>query len=199
MHTIISKKVQTVRKFRKLGRGTLSSMRENQDGATAIEFAILGVPFFALLFGILEIAVLFFITSTTHHAVAEVSRQVRTGEFQSTGGGADEFKEAICDAMFGVGNCDNLRIDVISSSTGQFTDLSLPVSPASCSGNTACEAEDPNLPEDTYSTTEGGDVVIVRVQYTHHLSVPNKLTRLSNAPGNTHVISATTAFKNEPF
>jgi len=203
MHTLIFQKIRAIQKSRRLGHGLLSSMRKNRDGATAIEFAILGIPFFALLFGIVEISVLFFVTSTTHHAVAEVSRQVRTGEFQSSGGGADEFKGAICAAMSGVGSCDNLRVDVISSNTGQFVDLSLPVSPQACAGTPSeiedCEAADPDMPADVYNDTSGGDVVIVRVQYVHRLSVPNELTRLSNAPGNTHVITATTAFKNEPF
>jgi len=184
-------------------RRLFSLLRKDKTGATAVEFALLGIPFAALLFGIVEISVLFFMTSTVHHAVADVSREIRTGEFQSTGGGAAEFKAAICSAMSTVGNCDNLRVDVISSATGQFSTLVLPVSPASCSGSPseieACEGADPVMPADEYNDTSGGDVVIVRVQYVHHLSVPDALTSLSNAAGNTHVITATTAFKNEPF
>lgn len=184
-------------------RRFLRLLRQDQKGTTAIEFALLGIPFAALLFGIVEISVLFFMSSTVHHAVAEVAREIRTGEFQSTGGGADEFKVAICAAMSTVGDCDNLRVDVISSATGQFSSLILPVSPTTCTGSPAaieaCEAADPVMPADDYNDTSSGDVVIVRVQYVHHLSVPNELTRLANAAGNTHVITATTAFKNEPF
>ena len=184
-------------------RKLFSLLRRDKTGATAVEFALLGIPFMALLFGIVEISILFFITSTVHHAVAEVAREIRTGEFQLSGGGAGEFKAAICSAMSTVGNCDNLRVDVISSASGKFSALALPASPTSCSGTPAevkaCEASDPAMPADQYENTEGGDVVIVRVQYVHHLSVPNALTRLSNAAGNTHVITATTAFKNEPF
>jgi len=184
-------------------RRLFSLLRRDKTGATAVEFALLGIPFAALLFGIVEISVLFFVTSTVHHAVSEVSRDIRTGEFQSTGGGATEFKAAICSAMSTVGNCANLRVDVISSSTGRFSSLALPASPASCTGTTAaieaCEAADPVMPADDYNDTSSGQVVIVRVQYVHHLSVPNALTSLSNAAGNTHVITATTAFKNEPF
>jgi len=190
-------------KNRRSKRRLLRAMRQNKDGATAVEFALLGIPFAALLFGIVEISVLFFMSSTVHHAVAEVSREIRTGEFQSTGGGADEFKAAICSAMSTVGSCDNLRVDVISSATGKFSSLVLPVSPTNCTGSSAaieaCEAADPVMPADVYNNTNSGDVVIVRVQYVHHLSVPNELTRLANAAGNTHVITATTAFKNEPF
>lgn len=188
---------------RKGKRRLFSLLRKDKTGATAVEFALLGIPFAALLFGIVEISVLFFVTSTVHHAVAEVARDIRTGEFQSTGGGADEFKEAVCSAMSTVGNCDNLRVDVISSSTGKFSSLTLPVSPAACTGSTteieACEDADPVMPADDYNDTGSGDVVIVRVQYVHPLAVPSALTSLANAAGNTHVITATTAFKNEPF
>lgn len=190
-------------KNRRRKRQFLRLLRQSNSGTTALEFALLGIPFVALLFGIVEISVLFFMSSTVHHAVAEVAREIRTGEFQNTGGGADEFKAAICSAMSTVGDCDNLRVDVISSTTGKFADLVLPDSPETCTGSSAeveaCEAADPVMPADDYTDTTSGAVVIVRVQYVHHLSVPNALTKLSNAAGNTHVITATTAFKNEPF
>jgi len=184
-------------------RKTLARFGKNQDGATAVEFAILGLPFSALLFGIIEVSLLFFLTSTTEHALAEVSREIRTGEFQGSGGGAAELKTAICANMHGIGNCNNLRVDVISTATGQFSNLVLPVSPPACSGTPAqieaCQAATPSMPADNYSVTNSGDVVIVRVQYVHRLEIPSSLTGLANSTGNTHVISATTAFKNEPF
>ncbi len=201
--TITGKKNITGRKNRRKFFSLLRRAGKDKDGATAIEFALLGIPFVALLFGIVEISVLFFMTSTVHHAVAEVARDIRTGEFQGTGGGAAEFKAAVCANMSTVGNCNNLRVDVVSSATGKFSALNLPQSPQACTGTPAqidaCEAADPAMPADNYSVTASGDVVIVRVQYVHHLSVPNELTRLANAAGNTHVITATTAFKNEPF
>jgi len=186
-------------------RQAFKHFRQNDDGTTAIEFAILGIPFVALLFGIVELAVLFFIQSTTQHALETVSREIRTGEFQSTGGSEDEFKDLICAAMTGVGHCDNLRVDVVSSGTGKFKGLTLPVSPEAPPPNEteeekeAREALPPTLLASTYTNTSGGDVVIVRVQYMHQLAVPSALTKLSNSSGNTHVISVTTAFKNEPF
>jgi len=181
----------------------LSAFGRAQEGATAVEFAILGLPFAALLFGIIEVSLLFFLTSTTEHALAEVAREIRTGEFQGTGGSAAELKTAICTNMHGIGNCNNLRVDVISTATGQFSSLVLPVSPPACSGTAAeiaaCEAATPVMPADNYSVTGSSDVVIVRVQYVHRLEIPSTLTGLANSTGNTHVISAVTAFRNEPF
>ena len=42
-------------------------------------------------------------------------------------------------------------------------------------------------------------VVVVRAQYYHPLTIPGSVTRLANQPGNRRVISAATAFRNEPF
>ena len=85
----------------------IQALKHNQEGTTAIEFAILGVPFLMLLFGIVELAVLFFISSTTQHALESVSREVRTGEFQNASGTEEEFKAAICSAKVGIGDCGN--------------------------------------------------------------------------------------------
>lgn len=189
-------------------KAKLHKLRRNEDGATAIEFAILGLPFLALLFGIIELAVIFFISATTQHSLEAAARTIRTGEFQATAGTSADFKTEICSAMVGIGDCDNLRVDVVSSGTGRFSTLTLPVSPAPqvpCTGTAAeiaaCLAlpAQPNMPADTYTTTIGEDVVIVRVQYVHHLALPSTITKLSNTDGNYHIITHTTAFRNEPF
>ncbi|PHR93755.1 MAG: hypothetical protein COA69_03755 [Robiginitomaculum sp.] len=183
--------------------GKTRTFLTDETGTTAIEFAILGIPFLALLFGIIELALIFFISATTQHALETVARQIRTGEFQSASDTADAFKTGICTAMAGAGSCSKIRVDVVSSSTGKFSALSLPESPVACTGTPAeieaCESQPPAMPADSYASTASGDVVIVRVQYFHRLVLPSEITRLSNASGNTHIITHTTAFKNEPF
>jgi len=178
-------------------------LRRDTKGATAVEFAILGLPFAALLFGIIEISVVFILTTNSEHALSEVSRDIRTGEFQGSSGDAAQLKTDICAAMSGLGNCSKLRVDVVKAATGKFTELSLPVSPPPCTGTPAeietCQAAQPDMPADTYAVTNGEDVVIVRVQYVHQLTIPSTITGLSNGTGNTRVITATTAFRNEPF
>ena len=189
----------------KTKRRNFKTIFKEDDGATAIEFAMLGLPFLALLFGIIELALIFFISSTTQHALETAARQIRTGEFQNSDGTSAAFKAKICDAMAGLGSCGNLRVDVVTSNTGRFSDLVLAASPpAPDPDETEEEKEEresnpPVLPADSYADTEGGDVVIVRVQYKHTLIIPTAITRLANASGNTHIITHTTAFRNEPF
>jgi Flp pilus assembly pilin Flp len=169
----------------------------NKDGATAVEFAILAVPFMALLFSIIELAIVFFISSTVNHSMQETAREIRTGQFQATCGGVDEFKQKVCDGMSGLGNCQaNLRIDVVTSPTGRFLPNLLPPTPTTEDPSSPGE---PQILPDTYVSTPAGAVVVVRAQYYHPLSIPGPLTRLANQPGNRRLISASTAFRNEPF
>jgi len=77
--------------------------KKNEDGATAIEFAIVALPFFTLLFGIMELAIVFFVNSALVHATSEAGRHVRVGNFQACGG-ADQFKALVCENMKGLGS-----------------------------------------------------------------------------------------------
>jgi len=101
---------------------------KNREGTAAIEFAILAIPFFMLLFAILELAIVFFINSTLTHSISEASRQIRTGNFQACGS-KEKFKELVCANMQGLGNCEKrLRIDVVTDNS--FNTITLPAPPA---------------------------------------------------------------------
>lgn len=170
--------------------------RANREGATAVEFAILLVPFSAMLFAIIELGIVFFIQATMGHAMQEASREIRTGQFQSTGGLADAFAAEVCQNMSGLGDCGNLRIDVATSSTGRFMPNMLPDTPNS---NPSDPDSPPPMPGSTYAQTGPRAVVIVRVQYYHPLTFPGEYTKLANASGNVRILETVTAFRNEPF
>lgn len=174
------------------------SYLQNKEGTVAIEFAILAIPFFMLLFAVLELAIVFFINSTLNHAVSEAGRQIRTGNFQSCGT-KDSFKQLVCANMSGLGNCEKrLRIDVVSGST--FSAVTLPVPPDP-------PVKDPSDPSSTDDIENGDWVntganapVVIRGLYYHKLVLPTQLTRLESIEGKgIRLLGATTAFKNEPF
>jgi len=176
-------------------RRWLKKYRDDKEGATALEFAILAVPFLSLLFAIVELAIIFFLNSSLTHSMNEAARDIRTGEFQNSCGGADAFKTRICDRL-SIGSCENLRIDVVSSPSGRFQPNLLPPTPID---------EDPANPgnpqrlPDNYVPTVARSVVVVRAQYYHKLAFPGSMTRLANQPGNYRLVTSSTAFRNEPF
>lgn len=182
--------------FRKKLRGRIKHYRDDREGATAVEFAILVIPFSAMLFAIIELGIVFFIQATMGNAMQEASREVRTGQFQSAGGLAAAFEQKVCDHMAGVGSCSNLRVDVVSSPTGRFEPNMLPPTPTSDPSNPGAP---PAQPASTYAQTGPRAPVVIRVQYYHNLAFPGQYTRLANASGNTRIIQTVTAFRNEPF
>ncbi len=55
--------------------------------------ALIATPFFLLLFGIVELGMIFLVASSLENATAEAARTIRTGEMQTAGGAtASTFK-----------------------------------------------------------------------------------------------------------
>jgi len=179
-------------------RNYFRNFTRNTDGSTAIEFAFLALPFSALLFAIVEIAIIFFISSSLTHTLSESSRSVRLGTFQEgCSDTAESFKNLICENMVSIGNCQTqLTVDLVTPAGGQFTTNILPVLPPE---DPDTPNEETAIPPSTYQTSNGDDVVIARARFFHRLVLPGKFTFLANRNGNVRLIQATTAFKNEPF
>jgi Flp pilus assembly pilin Flp len=172
---------------KKLSMRRIRRYLKNREGTAAIEFAILAVPFFMLIFAVLELAIVFFINSTLNHAVSE--RQIRTGNFQACGTQA-QFKQLVCANMSGLGNCEKrLRIDVVSDSSFGAITLAEPPEPPEPDPSDPAATDD--IPNGDWENTAASVPVVVRGLYYHKLVLPPQLTRLETMEGK--------AFRNEPF
>ena len=90
----------------------LRNWRRNESGATTVEFAMIAVPFFYLVFSIIEVGSVLFTSTLMENAVLEHSRQIRTGAAQESGLTLEQFRTQICDDISLMANCDRLEIDV---------------------------------------------------------------------------------------
>jgi len=109
----------------RLSRRRWSRFAHAESGATAVEFALLGVPFFALLYAMIEVSILYFATANLDSVVSEAGRLIRTGQAQSSGMTEAQFKDYICGELTLISNCqENLRIDVRNFTS--FNNLSYP-------------------------------------------------------------------------
>ena len=68
---------------RHAGRLLLRRFRRSQDGAAAVEFAFVAVPFFAILFAIFETALMFWTNQVLEESLSQVSRSLVTGQSRS--------------------------------------------------------------------------------------------------------------------
>lgn len=163
---------------------------EDNRGLAAVEFAMIAAPFFFLLFGLLEICMIFIMSSILDHAVSEASRPLRTGQAQKAEINADQFRESVCERLMGILDCDNrLHIDVREIDGFASTPTGSPVDALG------------NIDPDQFDFQPGGpnDIVAVRIFYEWNLIAPGISMPLRNMSGNKHLMSASVVFRNEPF
>lgn len=170
-------------------RPTLRFFRKERSGAAAIEFAIVAAPFFALLFALIEIGLVFFGSFTLENAVDEAGRMIRTGQAQQQGFSEDRFKEEVCNNVYALFDCmTGLKIDV--RKFDDFTGVNLPP-PLNGEG----ELQD-NF---QYDPGVGGEIVVVRAFYEWSLIANIPGAGLGNMGNGSRLVTATATFRNEPF
>jgi Flp pilus assembly protein TadG len=120
---------RSIRGFIAAWRGWSADCR----GAVAVEFGLVSIPFFLLLFAIIEVSLQFFVGEILDTATATAARLIRTGEAYKAGMTASQFKAKICERMLNLVDCDTyLSVDVRYYS--QFSDYT-PTSPLDSDGN----------------------------------------------------------------
>jgi Flp pilus assembly protein TadG len=160
------------------------------DGAAAVEFAIVIVPFFALLFAIIELALVFWAGQVLETATHDTSRLVMTGQAQKQNFDKTRFKTELCNRILGLFNCNTgIMIDVRTS--GAFASANLG-KPAIANG----KVDDSNF---TYQAGGPGDIVVVRVMYEWPLILRTFGLDLSDLPSGKRLLMSAVAFRNEPY
>jgi len=164
---------------------------QRQDGSVAVEFGLILLPFLALVFGIMETALVFFADQTLETAVADSARLIMTGQAQTQNLTAATFKNAVCARIYGLFNCAN-GVYVNVQTYSNFGSISYSP-PLDTNGNLVTS----NF---VYQPGGPGDIVVVQLfyQWPIYVSLMN-LSKLSNMTGNSRLLVATAAFRNEPY
>ncbi len=175
-------------------------LMRHEDGTAAVEFGLVAVPFLALVFAIMETALVFFAGQTLETATADAARLILTGQQQTAAvpqgsTAAAEFVKQVCDPtnpnakIKAIFDCSKLIVDVRSFTS--FSNVAVP-NPVDSNGNfTGTPAYQPGGP---------GDIVVVRLMYQWPVYVSLLgLNGLSNMSSNGRLMMATAAFRNEPY
>src|SRR4029078_11928527 len=89
-----------------------------QEGAAAVEFALIAAPFLALLFAIIETALVFFAGQTLEYAVTQSGRLIMTGQADAGSFNQTTFKDQVCARIVALFDCaNNLYVNVQKYST----------------------------------------------------------------------------------
>jgi Flp pilus assembly protein TadG len=187
MQALSGKKAHT-RSFSRLA----ARFAQGRGGSAAIEFAMVALPFQILICGILEISMIYLVSTTLENATADVARQIRTGQLQSSGTTptAATFISSICGELSWLGSkcSSNLYVDVRTFANFSSVNQPSPIQNGQISQN--------NL---TFTPGSAGDIVLVRAFYHWKLFSPLIDQMSASLNGGSTLITATAAFKNEPY
>jgi Flp pilus assembly protein TadG len=180
------------RRFLKIGklRRYAGRFARKTDGAVAIEFALVAAPFLALVFAIIETAIVFFAGQALETAVADSSRLIMTGQAQTAGYTQQQFKDQVCARIYGLFNCSGgLSVDVKTYSSFSSVNMSKPID------------ANGNLNTSSFGYTPGGpgDIVVVRPYYQWPVYVSLLGLNIGDLSGSKRLIVASAAFRNEPY
>lgn len=176
------------RSGRRRRRGFLLSLLRASDGSAAVEFGMVALPFILMVFAILEIGLVFVTDSVLENATIETGRLVRTGQASAQSMTAATFKTSLCGRMsiFSADCASRATVDV--RVIPQFATTP----PDPISGGTF------NNGVLTYSNGVPGDLILVRVWYRQPLLTTFLAQGLSRMNDGAAMLTATTAFRNEP-
>jgi Flp pilus assembly protein TadG len=176
-----------------VGLGRLVPVRRflrRQDGAAAVEFAIVVLPFLLLMFLIMETGLVFFAGQTLETVAADSARLIRTGQGQAFDESA--FKTEVCNRAKVLFSCP--------SSRGIFIDVQKPTDYDSINRSVTLNKDgEPVTQFSTEAVKTAKAIVVVRLMYKWPILFPLTAKFLGDDGSGSRMLVATAAFRNEPF
>ncbi len=160
-----------------------------EEGSAAVEFSLIALPFLALLFAIIETAMVFFAGQTLEAATADSARLIMTGQAQVQKFSAADFKTEVCKRIYGLFDCANgVYVDVKTYSSFSSINTAAPVTGKNFDSGTMA-----------YNPGDVGDIVVVSLYYQWPIYVSLLGNNLDNLNGGKRLLAATSVFRVEPY
>ena len=194
--------------FRGIGSSALARLGRDESGVSAIEFSILAIPFFLMVFAIIETFIAFGAEQLLNYGVDKIGRQLRTGEITFNTGEAtdineDEFKLLFCGTVSLMIDCKGTygtRLFLDVRSFDNFNDIPIGVPRV---GN--AKGGDLDTSEFDFAPGEASSVNIVRAYFKWQVMtdlIRPYLSNIDTSDGSLpqyYLMVATTAFRNEAY
>lgn len=161
----------------------------DRRGSAAVEFALVSMPFFVLLFMVLEIGLAFLINSMLETAISDSGRMIRTGRAEAQNFDATRFKGEVCGRMnvFSADCANRATVDV--RTIVRFD--ALPPEPAVVNGELQAQS--------CYNGGTAGSLILVRIWYKQPMFAPFMTQGVLRLGPTSVMLKSATAFRNEPW
>lgn len=165
----------------------IQSFKQDAKGVVAVEFALVGLPFFLLIFAILEISLVFMAEINLTHATTDTARKLRTG--QPGLETLNKFKEDICSNVIFIPDClSKIKVEVRTYPDFASIDTSILLT------------EEGSLNDENFlfNSVPAGTIATVRtfIEWDLFAKIPD--LGLGNLPNNNRLVQGFAAFRSEP-
>lgn len=159
-------------------------------GATAVEFAIVGVPFVFILVGLVEVSLMYAANSLLQDSTSSAARLIRTGQVQQSQTDPEGiFRDELCRVATVFLDCGRVQYEVVTLAGG-FDEAATNTPTFDTNGDLVSQGFDP-----------GGvnDVILVRSVYHYPLMTPFIGPLLADGPNQTKFMMTTMVLQTEPY
>ncbi|MBB3136107.1 Flp pilus assembly protein TadG [Rhizobium pisi] len=209
--TVIDQKTDKAHSLASFRFSRFRALARSRDGAAAIEFAMLAIPYFMVIFAILETFVAFAAEELVSNAVDTISRRMRTGQITYNLGRTTDMNQA----QFRQAFCDEISILISCSATEVTTPSKLYLDVQTFATFSAIPTTIPKVSTDRYADlntaafkyTPGGAGTINMLRAYYRWEIITDLIRpyittirpSGSSMPTQYLIVATTAFQNEQY
>jgi len=164
---------------------------DNENGAIAVEYALVAAPFLALLVGIIQTFLVFFAGQQLESVVNKTSRLILTGQAQDQNMSQSTFAQKLCANVVVLFNCNGFMIDIQTYNSVSSADTAAPTLTFNAQGQVTNTWQ--------YNPGTQGQFVVVRVRYQWPVVLGPLGFNLSTLSNGDRLLMATAVFKNEPY
>ncbi len=162
----------------------------SKKGSTAVEFAIVGIPFVFALIGLIELSLMYAANSVLQDSTNSAARLIRTGQSQqSTGDPETVFRDELCRVASVFLNCNAIQYEVMTLNGG-FDDVANSPPTFDVNGNLSSSGFNPG---------GSNQVTLIRTVYFYPLLTPLIGTLMADGPEQTKFMMSTIVLQTEPY
>ena len=159
----------------------------DKNGAVAIEFSLMMIPYLMLTLGIIELSLMYASASMMEGATSSAARLIRTGQVQSASDPVTTFRDQICEQGLIFISCNDVSIDVLQMDS--FSDFD---------ALAAQFDEDGNMVSQGFDAGGSGDRVLVRTAARYSMMTPF-IGNLLAGSNNSILMMSTIVLQTEPY
>ncbi len=163
----------------------------DRSGATIVEFGIVILPFFAILFAILATSLSYFAQQSLETVAVTAGRSLLTGSSQGAALDRNQFKAKVCATLPRYMRCSNLFVSVDRSVDFASASIAAPAVTTNAAGTPSITT--------AYNMGAPGEIVTLQLYYVWQLPSVTLGYDISTLSGGRRLLIATAVSKTEQY